>query len=102
MTEKVSWPAWYYGPKGEAQIFEKVEDVPKGWQDNPNKFKKAAPKPEGEDEGGGEDGGENSETGGLTREQIVADLERRKVFYKASASTKTLYRLLTEAVEAEA
>lgn len=34
MTEKTEWPAWYYGPKGEAQIFEKKEDVPTGWKDH--------------------------------------------------------------------
>ena len=32
---KVFWPAWYYGPDGEADIFENGNDVPSGWQDKP-------------------------------------------------------------------
>lgn len=104
--DKVSWPAWYFGPKGERQIFEKAEDVPKGWQDDPNKFKKRkgeAPSKDGEKSEGGEDGEDgddgNADLGGLTREQIIADLERRKVFFKASASDKALYRLLQKTIE---
>lgn len=26
-----AWPAWKYGPNGEAQIFESEDDVPEGW-----------------------------------------------------------------------
>lgn len=37
------WPAWYYGPAGEAQVFENADDVPKGWKDHPAKHKGAAP-----------------------------------------------------------
>jgi len=37
------WPAWYYGPAGEAAIFERPEDVPAGWADAPGK---ASPKSE--------------------------------------------------------
>lgn len=29
------WPAWRYGPKGEAEIFNSAEEVPKGWKDAP-------------------------------------------------------------------
>lgn len=107
MKEFQAWPSWRYGPKGESAIFEKAEDVPKGWQDHPSKFEKAKkPKAEdgeggGGDEGGGDDG-ENADTGGLTREQIMADLDRRKIFYKANTSTKSLYRILSDAIEAEA
>lgn len=32
----VYWPSWRYDPDtGEGQIFEKEEDVPEGWLDNP-------------------------------------------------------------------
>ncbi|CAO3447861.1 hypothetical protein [Azospirillum argentinense] len=34
-----SWPAWFYGPRGEVGIFDRKEDVPKGWADSPAKFK---------------------------------------------------------------
>lgn len=39
-----NWPAWFYGPDGEAGIFERKEDVPKGWADSPAKLK-AKPAP---------------------------------------------------------
>lgn len=45
------FPGWRYGPKGEAEIFQTEADVPKGWTDNPNDFKKADTKaaaPEGD------------------------------------------------------
>lgn len=29
------WPAMYYGPDGEADVFESASDVPKGWKDKP-------------------------------------------------------------------
>lgn len=32
--DKVSWPAWYYGPDG-GRIFQCAEDVPEGWQTSP-------------------------------------------------------------------
>lgn len=38
-ADKVDFPAWYYGPKGEAEIFESAGDVPKGWLDHPQKAK---------------------------------------------------------------
>jgi len=43
--EKVSWPAWYYGPDGRAEIFKSAEEVPSGWEDHPSKVK--APKGKG-------------------------------------------------------
>lgn len=43
MTDK--FPGWRYGPKGEAEIFQCEADVPKGWTDNPNDFKKAGQTP---------------------------------------------------------
>ena len=30
------WPAWRYGPNGEAEIFEHIKDVPTGWAVYPN------------------------------------------------------------------
>lgn len=32
------FPAWFYGPNGEAEIFESQEQIPTGWVDDPNKF----------------------------------------------------------------
>lgn len=28
---KLTWPAWFNGPKGETAVFESPEDVPNGW-----------------------------------------------------------------------
>lgn len=85
------WPAWYFGPNGEERIFQKIEDVPKGWQDHPSKFKPRAPEGETEDAEG--------EPLELTREQIVADLERRGVSFKPTATDKALLRLLEKTIE---
>lgn len=35
--EYQAWPAWFYGPKGHAGIFEDAESVPAGWVDHPSK-----------------------------------------------------------------
>jgi hypothetical protein len=34
---KNDFPAWYYGPEGQSDVFERAEDVPEGWQDHPSK-----------------------------------------------------------------
>lgn len=34
--EYQAWPAWYYGPNGEAEIFNALEEVPPGWSSDPN------------------------------------------------------------------
>lgn len=35
MARTKNFPAWYYGPEGEARIFSEEDDVPKGWKDRP-------------------------------------------------------------------
>lgn len=37
MKEKPHWPGWFYGPNGEAEIFQSRDEVPKGWEDHPSK-----------------------------------------------------------------
>lgn len=86
------FPGWFYGPNGEAQVFDKVEDVPKGWQDDPNKF--GSRKEE-------EPADPPLEHGGLTRQQIIDDLQRREIKYKVTQTTAALYRLLEAAIEAQ-
>jgi hypothetical protein len=34
----LSWPAWFNGPDGEAEIFDKPEDVPSGWTSGAEKI----------------------------------------------------------------
>lgn len=31
------WPAWFYGPDGEARVFDAPDDIPAGWADAPGK-----------------------------------------------------------------
>lgn len=38
--DKVEYPRWMYGPSGEAQIFESVDDVPEGWRAFQGELKK--------------------------------------------------------------
>jgi hypothetical protein len=38
LKEKQLWPSWRYGPEGQAEIFQHAGDVPRGWEDHPNKF----------------------------------------------------------------
>lgn len=39
MTEERTWgPAWFYGPGGQAEIFQHENEVPEGWVDHPGKL----------------------------------------------------------------
>jgi hypothetical protein len=38
MAERQNWPAWRYGPNGEAQIFTSAGDVPEGWVKHPSRL----------------------------------------------------------------
>jgi hypothetical protein len=33
----MSFPAWFYGPDGQAAIFHSAESIPEGWTDAPGK-----------------------------------------------------------------
>ena len=33
MKNKPRFPGWRFGPNGEAEIFQRAEDVPEGWTD---------------------------------------------------------------------
>lgn len=35
MAERQNWPAWRYGPNGEARIFKSASEVPEGWGKHP-------------------------------------------------------------------
>lgn len=37
--EKVSWPAWFYGPDNQSAIFDSEDQVPQGWEDHWDKVK---------------------------------------------------------------
>lgn len=42
---KLTWPAWFNGPKGESAIFEAPEDVPAGWTSGAEKITVDGSKP---------------------------------------------------------
>lgn len=46
--EKPHWPGWFYGPDGEAEIFQCRDDVPAGWEDHPSKVNSAVIAPTAE------------------------------------------------------
>lgn len=55
MADRTEWPKWMYGPNGESRIFQKDDQVPKGWADHPDKVKqpeamKQVKQPEKKDE----------------------------------------------------
>lgn len=55
------YPKWMYGPGGKAQIFERDQVVPKGWQDHPDKVKAPSkPKKPGKPGKGEQEGDEIS------------------------------------------
>lgn len=93
MAEKKSreWPAWRYGPDGEGKIFEKPEDVPKGWVDSPAKVKKASS--EAKPNAG------LAKEHGMSKKDIIAELEELEVEYDGRANADDLMALLLEASE---
>jgi hypothetical protein len=38
MMAQEGWPAWMYGPNGEARVFARAEEVPAGWSEAPGKL----------------------------------------------------------------
>jgi hypothetical protein len=70
----MSFPAWRYGPKGEAEVFQSEADVPKGWVDHPSKVK-AAPIEKFDHNGDGK-------PGGSTAPEPTEDLAALRAKYK--------------------
>ncbi len=40
-----NWPAWWYGPQGQAAVFQRADDVPEGWRDSPAALTFPPPEP---------------------------------------------------------
>ena len=45
-TPNTNFPAWYYGPDGQAEIFNEEDAVPEGWADSPKSATETAPDPD--------------------------------------------------------
>lgn len=95
MSDVKKFPGHRWSPDGEMRVFHAAEDVPEGWADNhpanrPTSVIDAAcaalvaaqPK-----------------APTLSRQQIIADLQRRGVVFQRNATTKALYDLLVVEVE---
>lgn len=78
--EPIKFPGWRYGPDGQAEIFERAEDVPPGWTDNPNDF---APVEAAEDD-----------PNHASREEVIAALRARGIDFDGRWSDKKLRKLL--------
>lgn len=53
--EQQSWPAWFYGPDYQSQIFQNEDEVPEGWEDHPSKVGKSASRSSTNDTDAGSD-----------------------------------------------
>lgn len=122
--DKQNWPAWFYGPNGQSQIFNGPLEVPDGWHDSPDKFDadgkevkgahteipdyeeaKAAAEEEEARVADAED--EDGETDGLpsydriTVKTLKDRLDERGSTYAANASKRDLYDQLQNEMEAD-
>lgn len=88
--ESVVWPSWRYGPKDQAAVFEREEDVPMGWEDHPSKVKDLDMDVEQP----------QATPLSMTREQIVAGLKERNIPFQRNAATAVLHEKLIDHVEA--
>lgn len=86
-----SWPAWFYGPKGQSEIFQSEEQVPEGWEDHPSKFQRGAsktattPTPP-----------EPSKYKDKTDAEVIEELKKRKIDHNARWPRPKLEALLVE------
>jgi hypothetical protein len=78
--EPIKFPGWRYGPKGEAEIFERAADVPEGWTDNPNDFVSVEPKADDPDT--------------ASRDELKAALDARGIPYDGRWGDDKLRKLL--------
>ena len=123
MLDPNHWPAVFYGPEGQNQIFNHPSEVPEGWHDNPAKVGDpdavteiigldealAAEGAGEEDEGEGEGEGEGEEDttvdvpdyDDVTAAEIKTLLGDYNVEYTESDSKRTLYDKLVAAMTAE-
>lgn len=85
MSDVKKFPGHRWSPDGEMRVFHAAEDVPEGWTDNHPANRPEAP--------------QEPKAPALSRQQIIADLQRRGVVFQRNATTKALYDLLVVEVE---
>lgn len=82
------FPKWYHGPEGKSAIFDKIEDVPEGWHDHPNRhliIEPGAALPE--------DGPDAH--GGVYKADLIAALRKLEQKVHANASARKMHETLT-------
>lgn len=84
---RISWPAWYYGPNGQSEIFNSEEEVPEGWHDHPSKTERKAKKPAEPKE---------SPYKNQSDAEVIAELKKRKLDYNERWPRDKLEGLLIE------
>lgn len=117
MSDAPQFPAFYYGPKGEAEVFQTADAVPEGWKTNPDHHKTAktaavaaaqpakapavapAKAPVAAPAAQVEKAAEPAEKLPLTREQIISELGDYKVTFNPESSDQTLYDLLVDTID---
>ena len=85
------WPAWYYGPDGQAAIFENADNVPSGWVDDPRKLGKAAV-----DKGMAAKGKAVLKELGMSRKEAVVELRAAGINVPDNAKADEVYALVAE------
>ena len=88
-----NWPAWYYGPSDQAQIFNNADEIPQGWEDHPSKVKKSpAARQAAKD-------AQNDPYKDWTDEQLKAELDKNGVKYQDAWTGDKLRAVLRASVE---
>lgn len=87
-VENEDFPKWMYGPDGATMLVQSPAEIPPRFVAHPSLVR--------------EDGEEpvKTDTPPLTRQQIIEALKERKVSFKQTSATPTLYEQLVAAVEA--
>jgi hypothetical protein len=106
MSDVKKFPGHRWHPEtGEMRVFQKAEDVPARWLDfHPGEPLNAVPA-DAEKRIAAENTEKRVEKPAaipLSRQQVVADLQRRGVAFQRNATTKVLYDLLVAEVERSA
>lgn len=96
-----NWPAWYYDPKtGKGKIFQKKDDVPKGWTDDPYAHERDSNEadPNAPDSNKG-----LAKAHGLTKAGMVKEFKEHEIAHdpKASADDLAVLFLATFDIEGE-
>lgn len=106
------WPAFFYGPNGQSQKFNRPDEVPDGWHDSPDKFDEdGQPKKGAKTEIPGYDEAvastaiesdtdlELPEYDDITAAKIKERLDEMGVPYDSHDNKPELYKALSTAVE---